>query len=91
MLQQRPMDWTHRLSSSRSQTLTDNQTVRLSLQVHLRATPASPPPTVRIFVAENFHWRDISFEWGTGISIESAPNGLGDDPAKKSEIWLILG
>ena len=41
MLQPRPMDWTHRLfnraRSSRSQTLTDNQTVRLSLQVLLRA------------------------------------------------------
>ena len=40
---------THRLfnraRSSRSQTLTDNQTVRLSFQVLLRATPApaSPP------------------------------------------------
>ena len=51
MLSERPMDWTHRLfnraRSSRSQTFTDNQTVRLSLQVLLRATPASPPPTVR--------------------------------------------
>ena len=43
MLSERPMDWTHQLFnrawSSRSQTLTDNQTVRLSLQVLLRATP----------------------------------------------------
>ena len=99
MLQQRPMDWTHRLfnraRSSRSQTLTDNQTVRLSIQVLLRATPASPPPTVRIFVAENFHWRDISFEWG--ISIESATSSpaisphLGDrsrsgDPLRRNQL-----
>ena len=39
MLSERPMDWTHRLfnraRSSISQTLTDNQTVRLSL-VHYR-------------------------------------------------------
>ena len=55
MLQQRPMDWTHRLfnraRSSRSQTLTDNRTERLSdnrkrlsLQVLLRATPLRAHP-----------------------------------------------
>ena len=55
MLSERPMDWTHRLfnraRSSRSQTLTDNQTVRLSLQVlsyvlHLRAHPLCPETRV---------------------------------------------
>ena len=63
MLSERPMDWTHRLfnqaRSSRSQTLTDNQTVRLC---NIITSPLT------CYTSNN---NNIGVIWGCGAARES--------------------